>query len=101
MIENGHLVFTGTIDDFSNQLAPNTLLVGSERSIPIEELKSIDGVSKVESVGGKLRVYCDDLDKVSLNIIKTSVARDWQLTEIAPERHSLDAVFAKLSGRKL
>ena len=100
MIEQGNLVFAGTVDEFDNYIIPNTLLINMAAAPPVDELRSIQGVLAVEELGGtKFRVQFGDAQDVCERIVETSVARGWRLTEINIEKSSLDAVFAELSKK--
>ena len=100
MIEQGNLVFAGTVDEFDNYIIPNTLVVSLVAAPPVEELRSIPGVSGVEELGGmKYRLQYTDFQEVTERLVETSVARGWRLTEVYREKSSLDAVFAELSRK--
>ena len=87
MIEQGKLVFAGTVNEFDNYIVPNTLA-------------AIPGVSRVEELGGSdYRVHFTDKRDVTNRIVQASVARDWELTEIRLEKSSLDTIFAELSKK--
>ena len=97
MIEQGNLVFAGTVDEFDNYIIPNTLVVTLVAAPPADELRSILGVGVIEELGGmKYRVQYTDFQEVTERLVETSVARGWRLTEIYQEKSSLDAVFAEL-----
>ena len=100
MIEQGNLVFAGTVDEFDNYIIPNTLVVTLVAAPPVEELRSIPGVSGVEELGGmKYRLQYTDFQEVTERLVETSVTRGWRLTEVYQEKSSLDAVFAELSKK--
>jgi ABC-2 type transport system ATP-binding protein len=100
MIEQGRLVFEGTVDEFDNYIVPNTLLVTMISMPPAEELRSIPGVVEVEELGGpKYRLKFSDGQDVKERVVETSVARGWRLTEIFTEKSSLDTIFAELSKK--
>lgn len=100
MIEQGALVFAGTVDEFDNYIIPNTILVNLVAMPPVEELQSLPGVLRVEELGGmKYRLQFSDAQEVMERVVETSVARGWRLTEINLERSSLDAIFAELSKK--
>ncbi len=48
MIEHGNVVFSGTIRDFNNYMAPSTLVTILENPPQTEELEKIPGILKVE-----------------------------------------------------
>jgi len=100
MIEQGRVVFAGTVDEFDNYIVPSTLLVTMISMPPAEELRSIPGVVGVEELGGpKYRLKFSDGQDVKERVVETSVARGWRLTEIFAEKSSLDAIFAELSKK--
>jgi ABC-2 type transport system ATP-binding protein len=100
MIEEGRLVFTGTVDDFDNYITPNSLIVSMIAAPAIDELRSLPGVVGADELGGlKYRIHFSDAQDVAERIIETSVSRGWRLTEIAVEKSSLDSIFAELSKK--
>lgn len=100
MIEQGRVVFAGTVDDFDNYIVPNSLIVSLTAMPAMEELRAIPGVSGVESLGGpRYRLKFSDAMDVKERIVETSVVRGWRLTEIFAEKSSLDEIFAELSKK--
>lgn len=76
MIEQGKLVFAGTVNEFDNYIVPNTLFVSLAAAPPVGELAAIPGVSRVEELGGSdYRVHFTDKRDVTNRIVQTSVAR--------------------------
>jgi ABC-2 type transport system ATP-binding protein len=101
MIEQGRLVFAGTIEEFDNYITPNSLILAMSAPPGIEELSRLPGVLAVEELGGpRYRVKFADEEDVNERIIEASVARGWRLTEIAIEKSSLDSIFAELSKKQ-
>lgn len=97
MIENGRMVFSGTIEDFDNYIKPNSLLLGLYNTVETDKLR-FDKVKQVEPLGDKrFRLTYDGADETVKRIAETCVNKGWGLTELTVERSSLDAVFAKLS----
>ncbi|MCL2561779.1 MAG: ABC transporter ATP-binding protein [Rikenellaceae bacterium] len=102
MIEHGHLVFSGSLGEFDNQIIPDTLIAVFAGTPPMEAVGKVDGVRRiVELSGNRLRVYYNNEQPVSHRIIEESVRHKWDMTEINVERSSLDAIFAKLSGKEI
>lgn len=100
MIEQGRLVFAGTVDEFDNYITPSTVLVTLISMPPVDELRSIPGVVGVEELGGmKYRLKFTDADEAMEKVVEMSVARGWRLKEIHLERSSLDAIFSELSKK--
>ena len=100
MIEQGTLVFAGTVEEFDNYIVPSTVLVSLISMPPADELRTIPGVVGVEELGGtKYRLQFTDAQEVMEKVVETSVARGWRLNEIHLEKSSLDAIFAELSKK--
>ena len=61
MIEEGQVVFSGTVDEFDNYIVPNTLFVSLIAAPPAEMIGEIPGVVAVEELGGsKFRIQFSD-----------------------------------------
>lgn len=101
MIEEGNLVFSGTVDEFDNYIIPNSIFVTLASMPAPEELKNLEGVIQAEHLGGiNYRVQFSDAREATARIVEASVTRNWQLTEIRVEKSSLDTIFAELSKKR-
>lgn len=101
MIEEGNLVFSGTVDEFDNYIIPNSIFVTLASMPAPEELKNLEGVIQAEYLGGiNYRVQFSDAREATARIVEASVTRNWQLTEIRVEKSSLDTIFAELSKKR-
>lgn len=100
MIEQGSLVFSGSVDEFDNYIEPNSLLLSLLAPPGIEELRLIPGITGVEELGGsRYRLRFNDTPEIAERIIETSVTKGWRLNEINLEKSSMDSVFAELSKK--
>lgn len=100
MIEDGQLVFSGTVEEFDNYIEPNSLHVSFDLPPSPEELLRLPGIQKVESLGDHVfRLYYDGERDSIKQLIKESVARGWDMVEAQVEKSSMEAVFAKLSRK--
>lgn len=101
MVEEGKMVFSGTVDDFDNYILPSTLYVSFVDPPAENILRGIEGVLGVEELGnGKYRVRFTDAQEVTDRLVCASVQGDWRLSEIRVEKSSLDNIFAELSKKK-
>jgi len=101
MINEGHVVFSGSLDEFDNHIMPNTLVVSLMATPAPEALKAIPGVIHVEPLGGtRFRIQFTDATEVTERIVAASVSNNWRLMEINLEKNSLDTIFAELSKKK-
>ena len=100
MIEQGNIVFSGTVDEFDNYIQPNTLIV-SLASVPsVEEIQALDGIVRVEEMGGpRFRIQFSDAQEAMNQIVAASHVKGWQLSELQQEKTSLDTIFAELSKK--
>ena len=100
MIEQGHLVFSGTVDEFDNYIMPNTLFVTLMAEPAVEDLKALPGVLGVNELGGPhFRLQFADVQEAAERLVEASVARGWRLTEVHVEKSSLNEIFAELSKK--
>jgi ABC-2 type transport system ATP-binding protein len=101
MINEGHVVFSGSLDEFDNHIMPNTLVVSLMANPSPEALKAIPGVIDAEPIGGtRFRVQFTDATEVTERIVAASVTNGWRLMEINLEKNSLDTIFAELSKKR-
>lgn len=101
MIEHGNVVFSGTIRDFNNYMAPSTFVAVFENPPQKEELEVLPGILKVEKLtASRFRFHFDGNDHgMTRRIAEMGVEKGWRPSEIILERESLDTVFAQLSGK--
>ncbi|MFR1239945.1 MAG: ATP-binding cassette domain-containing protein [Butyricimonas faecihominis] len=100
MIEQGKLVFMGTVDEFDNYIAPNTIYLRMGNPPTVEELAKVENVQGVEDLGNrKFRVRFENAQEAMDSIVKQSVVHDWHLSEIRVEKTSLDKIFSELSKK--
>ena len=105
MIENGQMIFSGSIEEFDNYIQPNTLLVELDTP-PMECDLLMPGISKVETLSERrFRLRYDGDQDTAKRVAETCVTRGWGLIELVIEKSSLDPIFAQLSqsaskGRK-
>ena len=100
MIEHGHMVFSGSMQEFNNYAVPNSLKVVFALPPAAEELKAIPNVLNVEHIcDGLFKIRFDGDDSITERIIAHSIENGWRLKEISLEHHSLETIFAQLSGK--
>ena len=100
MIEQGSLVFSGTVEEFDTYITPSSVCVSLITRPPVEELQVIPGVLQVEELGGtRFRLHFANAQEMMEKVVEISMMRDWRLNEIYLEKSSLDTIFAKLSKK--
>lgn len=102
MIEHGLVIFADTLEAFNNYQRPNSIVAHLLNPPSIKELKAIDGIVQVDFITpNQLRLEFDTNKDISESFIRICVEKNWRLTEIAPEKYSLDDIFAKLSKKAI
>jgi len=100
MIEEGKIVFAGTIEMFDNYIEPNSLILSLDTPPLQDELMKLEGVKSVEQMASyKFRLGYDGDKRTAQKIAAASVNNGWGLMEMMIEKSSLDAVFASLSKK--
>lgn len=100
MIESGHLVFSGTMEEFDNYIAPESFIVefvNPPQKEEIENLAKNKGVEQLDK--NSFRVFFDEDASVTEIYISESVKKNWDLKKLLVERCSLEEIFAQLSGK--
>ena len=100
MIENGELVFSGSMEEFDNYVTPDSFVIELGNPPIQEELSSLcpnRGVEQIEK--NKFRIMFDDNTEITERYIAESVNKQWKLKNIHVERCSLEEIFAQLSGK--
>lgn len=101
MMNQGKVVFSGTLEAFDNYISPTTLFVTLTDLSSMEELMDIKGVKHVEELGNmSYRITFDDAQEVTDRLVEQSALRHWGMTEIRQEKSSLDEIFAELSRKR-
>lgn len=100
MIEQGRVVFSGTMDEFDNYVAPTTFVVCWDNPPAEAERAALPGTTACEDLGdNRYRFHFTRRPDITEQVIARSVERGWGLKEIQLERRSLDEIFARLSGK--
>ena len=98
MIERGHIVFEGSLEEFTNVVEPRSLIAVFERPPEEEALTAINGVDSAEPIDRrKQRIRFVNGTDISPALVESSVSKNWGLKELYFERASLEAVFARLA----
>lgn len=100
MMEQGQLVFAGTIDEFDHYIEPNTIFLQLAEGPSPDVLRAVPGVAKLDELGDQCyRIHFTDAQEVIERIVEDSSRFRWGLLEIRQERSSLDEIFTKLSQK--
>ena len=98
MIENGQIVFEGTIDEFANIVAPHSLVAMFGDPPSASALLAVPGIDSVDLVSAnKVRLGFKGGNEIAETLVLCSVENGWRLRELNLERYTLEEVFAHLS----
>lgn len=100
MIESGKLVFSGTMEEFDNYVAPESFIVEFANSPSKEVLENLTENNGIEALeDGSYRIFLKEDISITEKYIQESVKQNWNLKSIYVERASLSEIFAQLSGK--
>lgn len=100
MIDNGKLVFSGSMEDFDNYISPESFILELENPPSIKALEELCPNKGIENLSeNKYRIFFNKDYSITERYIDASVTGNWSLKDIYVERCSLEDVFAQLSGK--
>ena len=100
MIEHGRVVFSGSTEDFDNYIEPNTLYLEFDQLPEMDELMKLPGIKRAEALDNHgARLWYDGERGTIKQVMREAVSRGWDMIELRKEKSSMEAVFAKLSGK--
>ena len=99
-IAEEHSVFSGSMEDFDNYIAPDSFIIELNNSPGKEVLVRLAPNKGVEALSeNRFRIFFNEDNTVTEKYVEASVMNDWNLKELVVERCSLDQIFAQLSGK--
>lgn len=102
MIEGGRLVFSGTMEEFNDYIAPSGVRMTFVEKTPEEMVRGILGGVQPEKVDDyTYRIASEHSNELAQEMIRKCMERELYLKEVCVERCSLNEVFARLSGKQL
>ena len=100
MIDSGKLVFSGSMEDFDNYIAPDSFVLTLGNTPGKDTLAGLVKNKGVEDLGdGSYRIFFDEDNSITERYIEESVKNNWELRELSVERCGLDQIYAQLSGK--
>jgi ABC-2 type transport system ATP-binding protein len=98
IINRGRLILNDTIDGLFSQMQTTSLLVGLRRPPAPEILQQLAGVEQLEIVDEThIRIQHSAETNPAELLVEQSVAGNWGLFELTPEKRSLEQVFVDLT----
>lgn len=100
MINEGVIVFSGTLNEFDNYILPSSLVVTLMNPPSLAELQQLEGVQQAEAIDHhKFRIRYSDAQEVTDLLVQQSASHNWRISEISLEKYSLDNIFSELSRK--
>lgn len=102
IINQGQLVFSDTIATLSQHMEASKLLVTLANPPNIDALQALDGVMTVEQLNStRFRLHYQPEQNPTEALLAKAISRQWKLTELTPEHHSLEDVFMNIIQHEL
>ena len=101
MIDEGQMVFSGTTLEFNGYIQPTTLTLSLRNSPGPDALKILAGVESVEELEkSKYRVKYINAVEATDSLVAASLAGNWGLEELTPDKVSMDTIFAEMTRKQ-
>ncbi|MDH3327299.1 MAG: ABC transporter ATP-binding protein [Gammaproteobacteria bacterium] len=98
IINRGKIMVTETIIGLQQRIQSSSLIVAFQHPPSNDELSQFDGVLSVDKIElGRYRLHHVPEIDPSENIVNQSVNNNWRLTEITPEKLSLEEIFMDIT----
>ncbi len=98
IINRGELVVSDTIDGLTRRMQTSAFTVALHRPPEPEALIAVDGVVGAEPLGeGRFRINHTPEQSPAEALVAASVAHDWGLYELVPDRLSLEDIFVDIT----
>jgi ABC-2 type transport system ATP-binding protein len=98
IIRSGELVYQDTMENLSQQFHGSCVVIGLEKEIDEDAIKSLPDVSSIEKLAPKRwRLSFDTDGKSVAQLARQIVDNNWGLTELVPEQKSLEDIFVDIT----
>ena len=102
IMHRGKIVFADSIEGLRRSRQTERLIVGFMRPPTLDLLKAIPGVKDAQAMEqNTFRVICQPGTNPAEAITRAASENNWGLTQLSPERTSLEDVFAELTRQEV
>ena len=102
IMHRGKIVFADSIEGLRRSRQTERLIVGFMRPHTLDLLKAIPGVKDAQAMEqNTFRVICQPGTNPAEAITRAASENNWGLTQLSPERTSLEDVFAELTRQEV
>jgi ABC-2 type transport system ATP-binding protein len=103
IIHRGRVAASGSLEELGKQAGEQgCLMVKVEGAVDADPIRHLHGVSHVstEALAGatRLRIAADDAEKLAPDVCALASERGWRLSELRPERQTLEELFVQITG---
>jgi len=100
IMDQGRIVFSERVDRLGDSARPDCVLVALDQPPGADALSSIPGVGTAEPAGsGRWRLHFDARRTGPRALAEYAVGHGWGLSELTPERRTLEQVFVAMTTR--
>lgn len=99
MFAKGQLAACDSPKNLVARFMVSRCLVFESDDVQTEPLQTLSGVERVERDGSQLRVYCNDLQQVALQLFQLAHERQWKIEAFRFETGTLDDLFVELARK--
>ncbi len=104
IMDKGKVIAYGTHDELIKMVGEQTridLTLNIEAAKILSALQKVDGVSKIDSLDGKVTALVDDSNRVLPHLFETASRENVRITSVDIQEPNLETVFLHLTGRAL
>ena len=104
IIDLGRVIAYGSHDELVILIGEQTridLLLNKTSAMLFDIWRSIDGVSRIDAIDGKITLLVDDSNRVLPHLFSTASQEDVGITSVDIQEPNLETVFLHLTGRAL
>jgi ABC-2 type transport system ATP-binding protein len=98
IIHQGRLVLNDSIEGMERRMGASSLLLGAKQAVDTALLSAIPGIRSVEALEhGRWRIFHDQAANPAEQVAELIVEKGWGLTELTPEKRSMEQVFVEIT----
>ncbi len=104
IMDKGKVIAYGTHDELIKMVGEQTridLTLNAEAAKILSAWQKVDGVSKIDSLDGKVTALVDDSNRVLPHLFETASRENVRITSVDIQEPNLETVFLHLTGRAL
>lgn len=104
IMDKGKVIAYGTHDELIKMVGEQTridLTLNAEAAKILFAWQKVDGVSKIDSLDGKVTALVDDSNRVLPHLFETASRENVRITSVDIQEPNLETVFLHLTGRAL